>query len=86
MATTANKNCKQLIGIVTGEDGITARSGDKPGKGTVKLKTTEINEEESTSSETVYQISETGSTDVEVFNQSNMTFAENDEVDRKSVV
>lgn len=80
MATTANKNCKQFIGIVTGEDGITARSGDEPGKGTVKLKTAEINESESTSSETVYQISETGSTDVEVFNQSNMTFSIGEEV------
>lgn len=80
MATTANKNCKQFIGIVTGEDGITARSGDEPGKGVVRLKTAEINESESTSSETVYQISETGSTDVEVFNQSDLTFAEGEEV------
>ena len=81
MATTANKNCKQFIGIVTGEDGITARSGDEPGKGTVKLQTVEINESESTSSETVYQISETGSADVEVYNYTALTFAENDEVE-----
>ena len=81
MATTANKNCKQFIGIVTGEDGITARSGDEPGKGTVKLKTVEINESESTSSETVYQISETGSTDVEVYNYTEMAFAKDEEVE-----
>ena len=81
MATTANKNCKQFIGIVTGEDGITARSGDEPGKGTVKLQTAEINEDESTSSETVYQISETGSTDVEVYNYTEMAFAKDEEVE-----
>ena len=81
MATTANKNCKQFIGIVTGEDGITARSGDEPGKGTVKLQTAEINESESTSSETVYQISETGSTDVEVYNYTELTFSTGEEVE-----
>lgn len=81
MATTANKNCKQFIGIVTGEDGITARSGDEPGKGTVKLQTAEINESESTSSETVYQISNTGSTDIEVYNYTEMAFAKDEEVE-----
>lgn len=74
MATTANKNCKQFTGVVLEE--ITAREGNVPGKGKVTLKTVLYNEDEDEN-----RIEESGSTEIEVFNRSTSTFAENEEVD-----
>ena len=81
MATTANKNCKQFIGVVTGEDGVTSRIDDEPGKGIVKLQTAVVDEEESTSEETVEEITDTGSTDIEVRNQTRIAYPEGAEVE-----
>lgn len=81
MATTANKNCKQFIGVVYGEDGITSRIDDEPGKGIVKLQTAVVNENESNSEETVEEIAYTGSTDIEVRNQTRIAYPEGAEVE-----
>lgn len=79
MATTANKNCKQFIGIVY--ETITARVDDEPGKGVVKLQTVAIDEESSTSESTVEEIVDTGSTNIEVYNQIRISYPVGAEVE-----
>lgn len=74
MATTANKNCKQFIGIVTGEDGITAdrylSTGEEVlGEGKVKLLTAKFDD---SIGKTIKV--ETLSTDIEVYNRNGVSF------------